>query len=258
MRRALGLLLVLGALMPATAGAADVEAARQAFWKGDFAAAAAGFREVVGEHPDAADVWYALGTAEARAGRGGPAVHALEQALLLDPDDADAAFNLAQVREGIVAKALRENREGRAVLPGEDDLGIGLLTLVAPRTLGLLFAVGWLAMFLALHFMRTARAAGRRTAFAFVSVIAGLLALAAGGLLIARAAAVDTATEGVVLPDRVRAHQGPGEQYPANADVLGGVKVRLGGTDSGWRQVTLPDGAGAWLPEADVAALHRP
>ena len=40
--------------------------------------------------------------------------------------------------------------------------------------------------------------------------------------------------------------------------VLGGVKVRLRGTDGGWQQVVLPDGSDGWLKAVEVAGLKQP
>lgn len=237
-----------------TAPAADP---LEAFRRGEFDAAAAGWRVALEATPKNPDRWYALGTAEARAGRLGPAVHAFEQALLLRPGDADAEHNLAAVRGRIVDEALARGGDRRAVLPGEDDAGTGLLTALSPWALGLVFAVAWVLLFGLLWLARRTVRPGLRTAATFAAVVCGLVSLATGGLLMGRSVAVEDRLYGVVAAD-APARQGPGEQYPTVADVLAGVKVRLSGTEGDWRQVVLPDGNGAWLAGDAVLPLDRP
>ncbi|MCB9543987.1 MAG: hypothetical protein H6703_16290 [Myxococcales bacterium] len=184
-------------------------------------------------------------------------MHALEQALLLRPGDDDAAHNLAAVRARVVQSALGGRSERRAVLPGEDDAGTGLLTALAPRALGLTFAAAWVLLFALLHLTRRAAHAGLRTAASFAAVVCGLVSLATGGLLIGRKMMIEDRLYGVVA-EETAARQGPGDRYPPVIDVLPGVKVRLGGEEAGWRQVVLPDGGGAWIASDELLPLRRP
>lgn len=264
--RRLALALALTGVAASAALAADAPAAPtaaapstplEAFRHGDYPAAADGWRAALAETPKNPDRWYALGTAEARAGRLGHAVHAFEQALLLRPGDADAEHNLAAVRGRIVEQALARGGDKRAVLPGDDDAGTSLLTALSPWALGLVFAVAWALLFALLWVARRTVRAGLRTAATFGAVICGLVSLATGGLLVGRSVAVEDRLYGVVA-DPSPARQGPGERYPAVADVLPGVKVRLGGEEGAWRQIILPDGGGAWMPADRVLPLQRP
>lgn len=268
MRRRVGVILVglwlaLCALGPAAADeagglAATLDQAREAFWKGDFAAASAGYGRAVEQAPRSPDLWYNRGTAAARAGDPGAAMHAFEQALLLSPGHPDAGHNLSVVRQQVVEAALAGSAsETRSILPGEDDAGTGLLTALSPRSLGILFAIGWVLLFAGLHVTRRTSRAATRTAASFAAVVFGLVALGAGGLLYGRQAVVGERLYGVVAKDTA-VRRGPGEQYQAVAAVLPGVKVRLGGEEGGWRQVILPDGDGAWMPAETVRPLLRP
>lgn len=245
----------------APAPAADVQqaldAGQESFYQGDFAGAATAWRKAAEAAPQNPQIWYALGTAEAQADRLGPAMHALEQAVLLAPGDDDAAHNLDEVRARIVSQALADGSDGRVILPGEDDAGTGLMTALPPRVLGIAFAISWALLFLTLHLARRVTRAGRRTAATFAGVLFGLFALGSGGLLWGRSTLVDSRIYGVVERP-VKSHQGPGAQYPSVAKVLEGVKVRLSGAEGQWRQVVMPDGSGAWLPDDAVRPLHRP
>jgi len=237
-------------------GNAELAAAKAAFWRSDFKKAAVAYRASVETYPDNADLWFNLGTAEAHAQRPGPALHALEQALRLDPEHTDAAHNLAQVRTQVIRDNLTGASSSRLILPGEDDLGTGLLTAVLPRTLTLVFSISWVLLFACLWGARHTQTSGRRTALVFGAVLMSLVAIGAGGLLMGRMNVVDETTYGVVIAEKIDARQGPGTQYPAVVKILSGVKVRISGADREWEQVVLPDGSGVWLPRTSVAHLR--
>lgn len=252
-------LVSLAGLSPAWAAPeADVARANDHFWQGQFSDAAQGFRALAEAHPDSTDLWFNLGTAEAEAGRLGPAIHALEQAQLLTPGDEDVAHNLAAVRQRAVSKAVGRGGDDRVILPGDDDLGTGLLTAFSPRTLAWVFGTTWALLFGLIALWRRTESASRRTASSFGAVLCALVALGAGGLLVARANLDGSAHFGVVVADQAAVRSGPGDQYTRSSLVLGGVKVRLRGADGAWRQVGLPDGSDGWLQATEVAALRRP
>ena len=251
-------LIVLLALFSVTPGyAQDLNSGKEAFWRGDFAEAADRFRKAVNSRPRASTLWYNLGTSEAQAGRYGYAVHALEQALLLNSSDVSAKHNLEQVREAVVDGALKSGEAEGLILPGDDDAGIGLLSALAPSLLNKIFAVSWGLLFILLWLNRKTTAPGRRTATTFCGILAGLVAFSAMGLSATRAYVVEGAQFGVVVAERAVVHRGPGKRYPPQASVAAGVKVKLGGEDSGWYQVTLPDGSGAWMQQSELLPLSR-
>ena len=125
MIRALLLALIC---MPATGFTSDLDLGKKAYWKGDFSAAADAYRRAVNTSGNIPDLWFNLGTAEASAGRYGHAVHAFEQALSLKPGDAGATHNLEIVRGAILDQALKSSGAEKLVLPGDDDVGTGLLS----------------------------------------------------------------------------------------------------------------------------------
>ena len=247
-------------LWPAlTFGETSVEAGNQAFFAKDYAAAASAYRAVLKDAPDSADAWYNLGTAEARAGRFGHAIHALEQSLLLRPDDEDAQHNLTEARSLALQRAAKEAEKGGRVLPpGDDDMGAGLLTSVSAQTLSIVLAISWALIFGLIAGWRRARTPGTRTATSFGAVVAGLFAFGAAGMLIGQQIFVRQTTQAVIVAEIARLHVGPGAQYDARTKIAGGVKVKLRGSDGNWRRVQLPDGSDGWLPSAQVAVLRTP
>jgi tetratricopeptide (TPR) repeat protein len=111
--------VALSTFLPLCAGAADApaaafEKANAAFAAGRYDDAAAAYRALADTTPRV-DVYFNLGTAEANAGRLGPAVWAFEQALVLDPADDDARHNLESVR--LSAASRSSNCSSGASLP---------------------------------------------------------------------------------------------------------------------------------------------
>jgi hypothetical protein len=249
------LLLVL-LCAPVTALCDQLDTAKSAFWKGDFSVAADGYRRAVNAQGRVPDLWFNLGTSEAYAGRYGYSIHAFEQTLALNPDDTGARHNLETVRAAIIDRALKSAKAEKLILPGDDDVGTGLLNQISPQTLHIVFALAWLGLFGLLWLARVVTQPSRRTAATFGALLLGLTAFGSGGLLVSRAYLVDNASVGIVVTDRATAHRGPGTRYPRQAIIASGVKVRLGGADRGWRQATLPNGLGAWIKSADVLPIE--
>ena len=116
----------------------------------------------------------------------------------------------------------------------------------------IIFAAAWGLLFLCLYAMK--RSSSRRASLTLCIIISGLVATCAGGLLVSRTYIVDDTRYGVVLDDAV-AFRGPGKQYDTQAEVSNSVKVKLGGTDGQWTQVTLPNGQGAWIKSDRLAVI---
>ncbi|MSP72591.1 MAG: hypothetical protein EXR76_10505 [Myxococcales bacterium] len=232
----------------------EVSIADEAFSAGNFKEAASAYRALCLTAPNA-DLFFNLGTAEAHAGRLGPAVWAFEQALIREPEHDDAAVNLEAVRTLAVEAGLGRAGGLRTLLPGDDDAGTGLLTALTPTTTDVAFAVSWVGLFVLLALQRTTKEATRSTAFGLLAVLAALSSFGFGGLSVGRTFVVDRTDYALVIADRSRALLGPGEQYQATAQLTAGVKVRVRGRDGGFLHVTLPDGGTAWAASSDLAML---
>lgn len=99
---------------------------------GDYDGSAAGFRERAGESPAAAeaDGLYNLGNALARSGKLEAAIDAYEQALEIDPQSEDAAWNRDQVKEFLKQQENAQsgdkgNQESPAESGGESEQAEG-------------------------------------------------------------------------------------------------------------------------------------
>ena len=231
-----------------------VEKAKDAFWNGKYGTAASLYAQLVEKHPRQADLWYNLGTSEAHADRLGYATFAFEQCLALTPSHGDARHNLERVRQRVTERALAQSKQPKLVLPGNDDLGTGLIAAIPIGWLQLVFCISWFLLFILIYTLRRSAQSGRRTAVSIITILIGLAAVCSGGLLVTRSYVVDQSSYGVVIEDST-ARKGPGPKYALQTQVSNSVKVRLGGRDRGWRQVTLPNGQGAWMPDDAIKVL---
>jgi tetratricopeptide (TPR) repeat protein len=237
------------------------QAANEAYGRGDHATAIAGYEAVlaVAPHPDA---YFNLGTALADAGELGRAVWALEEARALAPSDDDVAHNLEAVRQRALRLGLEVGGELKVILPGDDDVGTGLLTALSPRALTLGFGLTWVSLFGLLIALRRGRRETaddtRRTVLTLAAVTAGLGALAFGGLLAGRALVLREAEYAVVVAKSCAVQHGPGDQYRPVARIVAGVKLRTRGEEAGWQNVVLPDGGSGWVEAKHLAALRTP
>ncbi len=238
---------------------ADLQVGNEAFWKGEYELAQRSFKSLVEARPNSPEAWYNLGTTEARLGHMGPAIYALEQALLLKPNEEDVIHNLEAIREKTLEQAIEtEAGGGRLILPGDDDTGTGLLTAVPQERLLWTFGTAWILLFALLIILRRLNRPELRAGVAFASVLSALLALGSGGLFLGRHLILSNMQHGVVLSETARLRSGPGPQYPSSHKILGGVRLQIRGEHEDWLRVTLPDGGESWLPKREIGVLRAP
>lgn len=241
--------LVLAAL--ALTGAVDewFERANQDYYRGDFAAATAGYERVLALGVPSADLYYNLGSAYLRAGRIGHAIWSYERALSLAPKDEDAAWNLEAARRE--AQSRWEDRlQGEAA----DPLWIRAVTWTGRPALTWAFACAYVAFFAALCLRRWASGVPRAGLGAAAALLA-VFALAAGGVFGGRVVHDRHVRRGIVLADEVSARDGPEEGARVAFQVHGGHKVRLMEREAGWVRVRLGNGLEGWLRDREVGRL---
>lgn len=118
-------------------------------------------------------------SANARAGDLGRAVAALEETLLLRPDDADAERALEHVRGEI---ARRRSREGAEPVVAKTTLGRAVVGLLPEVVWASVAALGSLLLSLGLAARLTTRAPRKRLAATTVASVGGLLLALCGSL----------------------------------------------------------------------------
>ncbi len=215
--------------------------ANAAYEKGDFDAAAAGYRRVIQYGVVDSRVEYNLGNACFRLGRLGEAVLHYERASRLAPGDPDIVGNLELARSRCFDRVEVPELAGpiRLLRAIQDRLG-------ADRQAMAVLGLVWLAS--ALIAWRSSRPGGFQAASGWTL---------AGILLVATVAASSWYTThervlgtrlAVVLEDTVDVLAGPGQNNATLFTVHEGLTVEVRSERQEWIQVSLPNGLHGWIP----------
>jgi tetratricopeptide (TPR) repeat protein len=239
-----------GAAAPALAvGRGEFERANALFETGDFAAAAAAYEKILGEHGPRAAVYYNLGNSHLRMGDHGPAILAYERARLLTPRDPDLRANLAMARKNAAAfdeePGLHPRVAAALQFLSRDEwswlVAAGAMLL---GVLGLLCGVarikrGWMT-----------RVTATSAALSTLMILAGSVAL-----YLRR----DEAARGVILSADAVLRLSPFETAESVATPGPGRIVRLGEKSGDFRFIEIPGtDLQGWLADKDVAAVIPP
>jgi hypothetical protein len=249
----IGLLTLVGIAAPARAGRLDEAWRRgnQAYLHGDYGAAIAAYQELRGQGVRSSDLFFNLGNAYVRTEARGSAIWAFEEALILDPGNEDARFNLSVAR-----RAASKYTYASGVLPPEqvrDPLWVRVVTSLSASVETWLFAAAYLGLF-TLLFWRLWAGADLRAGLAVGTAAFGVAALLTGALLVGRIQ-FERLSYGIVLPDRVDVREGADPEARSSFLLGAGARVRLVDSDQDWVRVRLADGLEGWLRASEVGKL---
>jgi tetratricopeptide (TPR) repeat protein len=194
-------------------------------------------------------LYYNLGNAYFKAGRLGFAVLSYERARRLLPGDEDVRANLA-FATGLVSEG---------VAPPPLPLAIGwVVDLYQGAGASFLAGVVSLSFLLggtALTLLLLDRWPALRTPA--VAVVAGsaVVALLAGGSLVAKVRAESARVEAVVVTENAYVRSGPSESSPRLAEIHEGLKMRVLGEREGFLQISLANGLTGWVPREQVERI---
>jgi tetratricopeptide (TPR) repeat protein len=220
----------------------------EAYLRGDYPGAVAAYQELDRQGVVSADLYYNLGDAHFRRGAVGRAIWSFERALVLDPNDEDARYNLEQARK-VAARAAKDRIEGA----DREPAWIRLVTAVDPSAVAWAFALCYVGFFVLLGVRRVA-SADRRAPLAAAAAILGVGAALAGALVFGRSR-LDQLPFGVVLPDAAAVKEGADVNYRTSFDVHAGLRVRLVEQDQDWLRIRLANGLEGWVRADDVGRL---
>ncbi len=245
-------MLVLGALAARRVHADLLDEAwkrgNDAQFRADYGAAAAAYEQLDRQRIVSPDLYYNMGVNYFRQGSLGRAIWSFERALVVEPDDEDARFNLIQARK-LAERRVLDKIEGAE----REPLWIRVVTFLSPSAATWLFLGLYVASF-ALLFVRRRATGDSRTALSAGAAILGTGAVLAGVLLLGRMN-LDRVPFGIVLPDRVAVKDGADVNYRTSFEVHAGLRVRLLDRDQDWVRIRLANGLEGWLPADDVGRL---
>jgi tetratricopeptide (TPR) repeat protein len=237
----------------APAAPAALAAAEQLYTRGEYALAAASYRQLSEQGASDSRLFYNMGLSYLKAGDLAQALWSLRSAAALAPRDADTAVALAQVRAALA--------EQTPALAAVEDVAApvrlaGVTTpWLTPDELAWIALALWsvLAILLLLGLLVTGDAARRLMRGMAAATAAGLVAVL---LLWGARAVVQQDRPAVVVAASAELRSGPGASFTPRTTLPAGAEVAAAETRGAWVQVVLPGGAAGWLPTAAVALVR--
>ena len=248
-------LVSLGPVTSASAQSFDtlLREGNEAFFRGDYATAAARYEALEEAGVDDPDVHYNLGATYARQGRHGRAIVELERAVRLRPSD-DGARVALDASRAIVGRRHAE-REGEAVVEAGAPFGEALFAFLSEDALAIVVLVLALALsgvLLALFFVTHERA---RIGLGVAAPLL-LVVLATTGLgLLSRRGAFAAGPTAIVVRDDAALREGPRDEASVRARALEGERCEVISRDGEWARVRLGGGREGWAHAEDLVEL---
>ncbi len=232
--------LALACAFAAPARAADLAAAERSYRAGDYEAALRAIEaEIARAHDPSPALLYDAGNCRFRLGRFAEAALAYRRALLRDPRDATARFNLrlAESRLGIAPPPPETLLDAARSVADDTDPWAFLLAAAALESAGL-------ALLLAARRRRGLR----------VAALAALLAAAVAAGLFVRRTAFPRPPAALVLAPEAKLRAEPRADLPVTLTVKAGEVVTLLERTDRWARVRFDDRVG-WTPSDHVGAI---
>ncbi len=254
----LALLSCVGVAAHATA-ASSLEslfaAGNSAYFQGDYASAAARYQELVDAGVHDADLYFNLGTAQARLGALGRAILCFERAQLLAPQDTEIATALGMARSALGKR--RAQAQGEATIETRPPL---LQALVAPYREDTL--AGWVLalnlLFFGLLLLRPRlRGDSLRAGIAMLAATTLLGLGSAAGALAVKRGIFDEGQAAVVLRENAELREGPDPRARSRGHAHEGQSARVLRRDGSFLRVRVAGGAEGWLQGSDVGVIAQ-
>jgi len=230
---------------------ADIFArANDAYERGDFASAAAGYARCVELGADGADVLYNLGNARARSGQMGHALAAYWAARRVAPRDPDLLANVEQLTAMRANAAPEVPRSWLMAAAGglvrrltvNELVGAALLALVAVTVTGVLLIL---------------REGPQHRLWVVFGVLA-LVTLVMGAAAWAKWDHDYRHPPAFVTGDQAGMRSGPGMHFEVTGHLQAGTQVEPVRRSGMWTEIRLTTGKRAWVEESSLARLPQP
>ena len=249
MRALMAFLLVAASATSAAAQTASFAEANELYLAGKFEEAAAAYEQLA-DRVDSEKLYYNLGNAYFRIGRLGPAVYNYERALRIDPNLADARYNLRVARD-VIAERFGSRLKGAET----DPLWIRMSTFWPMSRMTLVFLGLNLLFFGILVGLRFLAEGLLRTALIVTDAFVGVALAAALATLIGHAWFLERVELGIVLDDQVVMREGADERSAERGLLHPGLRIRVQDTEGDWFRVRLSNGVDGWVPRRSIGRL---
>lgn len=240
----IAIILGVAASAQAQSPAELLKQARDAYDKGEFAAAISAYQSLLQQGLESSELYYNLGNAEFKAGHIGRAIASYRRALKRSPEDEDIRANLDYVRSFV-------NQPRTGTGNPLVQLGNQVLTWFSGQTLAVLaLIVYWALAFLAAWLVLSR---GGIPAVRWVTAGVSLVFLFLAGWASLRIVLDRTRQWGVVVASRAEARNGPKADYQIGFVVPEGREVRVLGREGDWIAIGLPqEGYKGWIQSSEI------
>lgn len=246
-RVALGVWAMLAVATPRAWADASYASANLAYKAERYDDAITQYEELITAGINHEHLYYNLGNAYFRAGKLGYAIYNYERALSLEPDLADARYNLSVAR-----RAVAEDSGHPAISMHAEPWWMRIVTYLPMALLAWGFMLSNIALFGSLIAFRIwSNSRGVRLASSSAAAALVVLAVLLGG----RIAYHERVQVGIVLPDDTAIHEGALEQSATRTSLPAGARVHILGSKSGWLRVRLGSDAEGWVPSQTIGRL---
>lgn len=250
MRAAICALVICASATAASAQSVTFGQANELYVAGKFEEAAVAYEQLVDRGVESEKLYYNLGNAYFRTGRLGPAVYNYERALRLDPNFADASYNLAVARD-VVAERFGSRLKGAET----DPLWIRVSTFWPMSRMTLVFLGLNLLFFGILIGLRFIAEGLARTALIVTNAFVGVALVVSLATLIGHAWFLERVELGIVLDDQVVMREGGDERFAERGLLHPGLRIRVQDRDGDWLRVRLSNGVDGWVPRRSIGRL---
>lgn len=254
---ALGAVSVASAASSARAESLEqiFRAANEAYFRGDFAAAAEGYARLEQAGVQDADVSFNLAVANARQGKLGGAVLGFSRALWLRPGDDGAEDGLSAAQDELAKR--RADREGEAELQTRPPLAEALVRPFSADGLALGMLVTCAAFFGCLAALTASRLRkGAQLALAVAAPLCGLVLLLLGAGLAVKLDVLRDGEPAIVLREGAPLREGPDDKALVRNEALEGQAARVLRAEGEHAEVVLDSGARGWMNAKDLGRLR--
>ncbi len=196
------------------------------------------------------DLFYNIGNAYYRAGRLGPAIYNYRRALMLNPDDRDARYNLK-----ISRKLVQSRYKDKVVSASEKPLWQKMVTWLDYSTLRSVFLALWWILFGLLGALLFVRDEVKRIATATAAGLVGVSSLFFGMLLAGNIYLNTSIRRGIVLPDEIQVREAPRSMARSSFRLHAGHEVEIRHEEGGWVKIGLANGMEGWTRQEDIGRL---
>ena len=195
-------------------------------------------------------LYYNMANSYAKLNKFGYAILYYEKALLLDPNNTDASYNLNIVNKKNIDKII--NEAGKAEMAGVNEIYNFLRSLYTPFLI-YLFIFLWIPVWIILILKKFGKM--KSNAYTFLAILLVLIALFNLGLIFGNYYALNKIKLGIAVTKESNVIDGPDDAYKKLFKIHEGLKVRITDERDGWYQITLPNGNVGWVKESDVKKI---